>query len=872
MATSSNRFEALSEEEEIDFNANLSMDGSSDESFDAPMDDQLATRSSQKKTVTFKSVKKRGKPKPKAKLKGFSSALSHESKAAPSGTSSLYRSALASTFDNQGTTLVSLRNPRTTPSGRGGGIQGAPFKMVERTQSTGTLQAAVAGGGATKPSPSLDNALDRFHNTDGSVVVTDSFAPAQPQNGSALISISPDATTEARPFTETVTASEPHPQLPNTQPPATLVETTPAPSTTITSSSNDTLTPNTSQPSLPLNTEASDLTEPPPASSSPISSSNGTTELNASQPKLPFTTESPHPVSGQTEPLPASRSSVTTTKPKGTLRLHTFRAQLTFGLKPSQKVNVAELFTRWMEASILLLADFALLPFSEESTEKITSVDHIRRGDPVFFTTYYGNHRSLVHGNLTGMVHFQTSTPWQSIKSFKSRYFMWLTDNRVFINYTKFKTDTLVPCGFFVGAHPGHFRRNEAEEELLASLGLDPNEIPFQLSSRSVSVPIKEDDPRRYSFNAVIVETSTKNAAKLREKFYELQDPRTAIGDYPYTGLYQFVPMVKSTDWPISKIYQLAHLHSSIIDDLKVIYVHHIQDIHNVIDDDGHSLLQGFYGMTVTGLPSEDIHDRLLHSIHNTSKPGVKVGLVPSSKYEAALGQFANIQNILTNSIQEKYHASVFISGNRPQMSGRQVDSISSGSYSTFADALLADYNPQTGDEQPPEYVPPVAKRARPAILTYAQATSPTPVSLVVSITPQTVSSVTQDDMDKLFATFSQKFSASMGSNMTIQALEQQVKQTSSEIQEVKTSFQSQLQTVIEQNETLSTNMEQLNTTITRQNFVIACIQQEFKDTMSDLYEKLGLAPATQRATRVPVTPTTAPQPAAQDAQQVGGA
>jgi len=98
--------------------------------------------------------------------------------------------------------------------------------------------------------------------------------------------------------------------------------------------------------------------------------------------------------------------------------------------------------------------------------------------------------------------------------------------------------------------------------------------------------------------------------------------------------------MVKSTDWPIQKIYQLAQLHSSIIDDLKTIYVHHIQDVNNVVDDSGYSLLQGFYGMTVTGQPSNDPKDRLIQSIHNTSKPGVKVVLVQSSKHEAALGQF----------------------------------------------------------------------------------------------------------------------------------------------------------------------------------------------------------------------------------------
>jgi hypothetical protein len=53
----------------------------------------------------------------------------------------------------------------------------------------------------------------------------------------------------------------------------------------------------------------------------------------------------------------------------------------------------------------------------------------------------------------------------------------------------------LVSCGFLVGAHPGHLRRDEAEEELRMSLDADPERFPFQLSSRSISVPIKEGDP-----------------------------------------------------------------------------------------------------------------------------------------------------------------------------------------------------------------------------------------------------------------------------------------------------------------------------------------------------------------------------------------
>lgn len=86
---------------------------------------------------------------------------------------------------------------------------------------------------------------------------------------------------------------------------------------------------------------------------------------------------------------------------------------------------------------------------------------------------------------------------------------------------------------------------------------------------------------------------------------------------------------------------------------------------------------------------------------------------------------------------------------------------------------------------------------------------------------PQNESSVTQDDVDKMFASFSQN-------SATIQVLEKQVQQTAVDIQDVKASFQQQLQTVITQNATMSNSIETLSITISRQNFVIACIQQEF--------------------------------------------
>jgi hypothetical protein len=56
--------------------------------------------------------------------------------------------------------------------------------------------------------------------------------------------------------------------------------------------------------------------------------------------------------------------------------------------------------------------------------------------------------------------------------------------------------------GFLVGAHPGHLHRDEAEEELQGSLGLSEGELPFQMTSRTTSVPTQEGSTQRYSFQA----------------------------------------------------------------------------------------------------------------------------------------------------------------------------------------------------------------------------------------------------------------------------------------------------------------------------------------------------------------------------------
>lgn len=260
------------------------------------------------------------------------------------------------------------------------------------------------------------------------------------------------------------------------------------------------------------------------------------------------------------------------------------------------KLNVAALFTEWLEASMNMLENFSLLLYDSPQGQKITSAEQVSPEDMLFFNDYYHNHQVLQHGNLTGMVHFQTSTPWIKIKSFQGTYFRWLSNHRVFINVM----ETLVVCGFLVGAHPGYLHRDKAEEELRVSLGLDDNELPFQISSCSISVPIKDGDPTHFSFQAIVVETATKDAHKLRERFYALEDPEHAKSTYLYTRLYQFVSFLKSTDWPIDKIYRLAHLHMQIVTDLELLYVANVQDINYIIVYEGDSLLHGFYGMTLT--------------------------------------------------------------------------------------------------------------------------------------------------------------------------------------------------------------------------------------------------------------------------------
>jgi hypothetical protein len=150
-------------------------------------------------------------------------------------------------------------------------------------------------------------------------------------------------------------------------------------------------------------------------------------------------------------------------------------------------VNLPQLFREWVSQSAECLPDFALLPFDDEKGQVLKKPEQVPDDNPTFYQDYYYNHRILNHGNLTGMVHFRCSVSWNKVKRMKDPYFQWMHKKKVYLNLAKFKIATLVVCGFLVGAHPGHLRRNEAEQELRIRLRLE-EDFPFQLSSRTISV------------------------------------------------------------------------------------------------------------------------------------------------------------------------------------------------------------------------------------------------------------------------------------------------------------------------------------------------------------------------------------------------
>lgn len=411
------------------------------------------------------------------------------------------------------------------------------------------------------------------------------------------------------------------------------------------------------------------------------------------------------------------------------------------------------------------------------------------------------------------MVHFHCSVSWSKIKRVKDKYFQWLHQSKIYLNMTKFKRSTLAVCRFLVGAHPGHLRREDAEAEYRKRLDL-ADDFPFQLTARTVSVPMSsEKNAERYSFPAVVVETSTRQAKVLRETFFGLPSPAVAIASC------QFVPMLQSKEWPHQKIFQLAKVHVKLCQNYKVIYIQNIQGIRNIVGERGHDLIRGFLGMSYTKSCGQKM--QLIHSIHNTGRKNIKAVLVHQEHYDLAIDQFGALHQCLLAGIKPEYHKSVFIGDLEVCMTGAQRDTIHSCNSSQQATELLNLYNPQDGEE---DSHPSNQKRFRPVVLSYASAISSNSVSMVSaaasapsSAQPSSPISLTDSDQDKLYERLKDRVVGSGNTKTGISAeeLETIVRTSNENITQVR-------QEMKESVAHLSSQVVSINLSVKKQNTVVA--------------------------------------------------
>jgi hypothetical protein len=68
-----------------------------------------------------------------------------------------------------------------------------------------------------------------------------------------------------------------------------------------------------------------------------------------------------------------------------------------------------------------------LVQYKDEKGQQISSIEQFPEDNSMFYNMYYHNHRTLNHGNLTGMIFlFQCSESWTMLKKPSSAFFQWL--------------------------------------------------------------------------------------------------------------------------------------------------------------------------------------------------------------------------------------------------------------------------------------------------------------------------------------------------------------------------------------------------------------------------------------------------------------
>ena len=414
-------------------------------------------------------------------------------------------------------------------------------------------------------------------------------------------------------------------------------------------------------------------------------------------------------------------------------------------------VNVPQCLRQWIQQTRLLSPTFQLLPYDEGPTgnsgQPITHEDQLPQNDASAYMQYYHNHR-LIRNNshLTGMIRFSISIPWHVLKDPKKAYYHWLRSEGIFMSKHNFQMDTVFAAGWFFGVHPDITRRDDSHAELLSRTNLPPD-VKFQLSSRTINIPLTKNGTMKTPIRALVVECDSKHIAKLREAMFRLGDPKRARHSWPITGHFMFVPLFETKAWPHSKIVKVAQLHTRTIDRLTPFYLDNLKDIDTKLEDDAGNTLTVRAGLNQFEATTPDGTSLpLFHSVHKTNRDTVITLLVDRDFVPAAEQKLLSIHEILVNSLPRNTHDKVLFPDRPVQVTGRIIDSVSSTSYSSLFDDLLAQ-NPQEDAVPPPTKVPRIQ-------LSYAQATS----NAIPESSQDAASESPSNDIDTLLSRMKEKF------------------------------------------------------------------------------------------------------------------
>jgi len=240
----------------------------------------------------------------------------------------------------------------------------------------------------------------------------------------------------------------------------------------------------------------------------------------------------------------------------------------------------------------------------------------------------------------------------------------------------------------------------------------------------------------------------------------------------------------------------------------------------------------------------------LIHSVHNTGRKNIKAVLVPKENYDDALEEFSTFHQKLLSGVNPAFHRKVFVGTLEAGMTSGHRDTIHSCNSSHYANELLQIHNPQDAEEEPPEY----QKRFRPATISYAAAAcaldqlnqhTTSNVSFTLSSQqPGTnssppsqttlVSSLTNDDLDKLYGRLKHHSTAPEEGGLSSDELEKMVQDSNSAIQQVHDEMKA---SVAE----LSSQVNTIGTQVSKQNAVVLGLQKTLEATTSDLKQNVDI-------------------------------